>query len=302
MAKSYNTPPQRQYENKPIGGILTARQAAYILAGVALGLLFSSPLGRGMNLQTIIGKGLFVVVFGGLAAFIATYRVGEMPLDRYAWLVWHRMSATSRYPWSRDRGKLSAQQFLGIAEIRDGLIRRSDGTACLIMEVGGLNYFLMSGAEQDMVDDAIAKMLKPLNYPLTVHVQTRYLDAVEVLTHYREAQPEPEAPAGEYARHLMEHMENTLRQTGVLIRRYYFIFDSRSEATGSDLPARVAEMAAQLYRVRKIPARLLTTDQVADMVHIANNKERSRLFRVPEAAALGYFDLSVKGVGTDVAS
>ena len=67
MARLYNTPPQKRYENKPIGGFLTARQAAYIAAGAALGLLFSSPLGRGLSLHTLILKGLVVLVFAGIA-------------------------------------------------------------------------------------------------------------------------------------------------------------------------------------------------------------------------------------------
>src|SRR5208337_331649 len=146
MARLYNTPPQKRYENKPIGGFLTARQAAYIAAGAALGLLFSSPLGRGLSLRTMILKGLVVLVFAGIAAVLALARVGEMPLDSYLWLMWRRRTEVSRHPWKRG-DQLSAQDFLGICDIRDGVIERDDGTCCLIMEVGGINYFLLSEAE-----------------------------------------------------------------------------------------------------------------------------------------------------------
>ena len=293
MARLYNTPPQKRYENKPIGGFLTARQAAYIAAGAALGLLFSSPLGRGLNLRTLILKGLVVLVFAGIAAVLALARAGEMPLDGYLWLMWSRRTEVSRHPWKRG-AKPSAQDFLGIRDIRDGVIERDDGTYCLIMEVGGINYFLLSEAEQDMTDAALARMVKPLGWPLTVHVQTRYMDAAEALAHYREL-PQSGGPLADYAGHLMAHMENMLKQTGVLVRRYYMVFHAEGKDAREDLAARAAEMAAMLQRVRKTPARVLDTDQVAELVHVSNNKERSRLFRAPEAAGLGYFDLTVRG-------
>ena len=293
MARLYNTPPQKRYENKPIGGFLTARQAAYIAAGTALGLLFSSPLDRGLSLRTLILKGLVVLVFAGIAAVLALARVGEMPLDSYLWLMWRRRAEASRHPWKRG-GQPSAQEFLGIRDIRDGVIERDDGTYCLIMEVGGINYFLLSEAEQDMTDAALARMVKPLGWPLTVHVQTRYMDAAEALAHYREA-PQSEGPLADYTAHLVAHMENTLKQTGVLVRRYYMVFHAEGKDAREELVASSAEMAAMLQRVRKTPARILDTDQVAELVHVSNNKERSRLFRAPEAAGLGYFDLTVRG-------
>jgi hypothetical protein len=294
MARMYNTPPQKRYENKPIGGFLTARQAAYIAAGAALGLLFSSPLGRGLNIHTLIPKGLVVLVFAGIATVLALARAGEMPLDSYLWLMWRRRTEASRHPWKRGGEKPSAQDFLGIRDIRDGIVEREDGTCCLIMEVGGINYFLLSEAEQGMVDVALARMLKPISRPLTVHAQTRYMDAAEALAHYREA-PRFEGPLADYSSHLVAHMEGTLKQTGVLVQRYYMAFHAESETTREELVARAVEMAAMLQRVRKTPARILGTDQVAELVHVANNKERSRLFRAPEAAALGYFDLTVQG-------
>jgi hypothetical protein len=293
MARLYNTPPQRRYESKPIGGYLTARQAAYIAAGTALGLLFSSPLGRGLTIHTLIPKGLVVLVFAGIATILALARAGEMPLDGYLWLTWRRRREVSRHPWKRGE-KPSAQDFLGIRDIRDGIVEREDGACCLIMEVGGINYFLLSEAEQDMVDAALARMLKPLGRPLTIHVQTRYMDTAEALTHYREA-PQSEGTLADYAGHLVAHMEDTLKQTGVLVQRYYMVFYAEGDDAREELNARANEMAAMLQRVRKTPARILGTDQVAELVHVSNNKERSRLFRAPEAAGLGYFDLTVQG-------
>ena len=298
MARMYNTPPQREYEAKPIGGVLTVRQGAYIAAGAAVGLLLGSPLGGGMNLHTLVVRGLIVALLGGMAAAVALARLGEMPLDRYVWLLWRRKSEVSRYPWAKGTAeKPSAQEFLGIREIRDGIIYRTDGTLCLVMEVGGLNYFLLSAAEQDMVDAGIARLLKPLGRPLTIYVQTRYLDAAEALAHYRQATLD--FPAGgvtlpDYTRDLRMHMESTLRHASILVRRYYFVFQATGDSARDELAARAAEMAAQLQRVRKIPVRVLNTDQAAEMIHVANNKERSRLLRAPEAAGLGYFDLSVK--------
>lgn len=300
MARMYNTPPQKRYEPKPIGGVLTIRQAAYIAAGAALGLLFSSPFGGGMNIHTLVARGAMVLVFGGMAAVIAVAQVGDMPLDRYMWLAWRRKSEVSRYPWSKKGGaggKPTAQEFLGIREIRDGIIYRTDGTLCLIMELGGLNYFLLSEAEQNMVDGALARLLKPLSRPLAIHTQTRYLDAAEALAHYREAMKTTvpgEGPLADYAGHLMAHMEGTLKQSGVLVRRYYMSFFGKGNSAKEELITRATEMAAQLQRVRKIPARILNTDQLAELIHVSNNKERSRLFRAPEAAGRGYFDLTVQ--------
>jgi hypothetical protein len=90
-------------------------------------------------------------------------------------------------------------------------------------------------------------------------------------------------------------MEDTLKQTEVLVQRYYMVFHAEGEDAREELTNRAVEMAAMLQRVRKTPARILDTDQVAELVHVSNNKERSRLFRVPEAAGLGYFNLSVRG-------
>jgi len=93
---------------------------------------------------------------------------------------------------------------------------------CLVMEVGAINYFLLSEAEQDMVDAAMARLLRSLTRTLTVHVQSRYLDAGEVLAHYRETRDQiPEGPLAEYTRHLMQHMEKRMTGSGVTMRCAY---------------------------------------------------------------------------------
>ena len=72
--------------------------------------------------------------------------------------------------------KISTQNALEIAEIRDGIVILNDGTFRAVMMCQSINFDLMSGQEREAVEYAYQGFLNSLYFPIQIFVRSQKVD------------------------------------------------------------------------------------------------------------------------------
>ena len=70
----------------------------------------------------------------------------------------------------------SAQEFLPIKAIRDGVVVLEDGTYCMVLLASSLNFALKSREEQQAIIYQFQQYLNSLDFPTQIYVQSRRLN------------------------------------------------------------------------------------------------------------------------------
>ncbi len=81
---------------------------------------------------------------------------------------------------------VSAQRFLDIAEIREGVVVLRDGTMRSVLLTSSINFALKSEEEQEALISAYVGFLNTLDYPLQIVIQSRKLNIDAYLTRLKE--------------------------------------------------------------------------------------------------------------------
>ncbi len=70
----------------------------------------------------------------------------------------------------------TAQDFLPIEEIRDGVVVLKDGSLCMLLLVSSLNFALKSADEQQAIILQYQNFLNSLDFSVQIYIQSRRLD------------------------------------------------------------------------------------------------------------------------------
>jgi len=79
------------------------------------------------------------------------------------------------------KSKAGIQGFLPVKEIKNNLLILKDGSAKAILSVSGINYYLMSNEEQDILVSSFQEVINSLEFPIQIVVQSRKIDLTEYL-------------------------------------------------------------------------------------------------------------------------
>ena len=74
------------------------------------------------------------------------------------------------------KSKASIQAFLPIKEIRNNLLFLKDGSVKAVLSVSGVNFYLMSSEEQDVLVGTFQEFINSLEFPIQILVQSRKVD------------------------------------------------------------------------------------------------------------------------------
>lgn len=91
---------------------------------------------------------------------------------------------------SRNKIKVSTQQYLDIAEIKDDTIVMKDGTLRSVLLVSSINFALKSEDEQDAVIESYIRFINNLSFTLEIVIQSRELDIENYLEYLKEKEKE----------------------------------------------------------------------------------------------------------------
>lgn len=85
----------------------------------------------------------------------------------------------------------SMQQYLNIAEIKDGVVVLKDGSLRVVLAVSSINFDLKSSTEQEAIIYAYQRFLNALDFPLQILITTRKFD-IKPYLHMLERKKETE--------------------------------------------------------------------------------------------------------------
>lgn len=83
---------------------------------------------------------------------------------------------------------VSAQRFLDIAEIRDGIVILKDGSLRAVLLVSSINFALKSMDEQNAIVQAYMQFLNSIDFPVQVVIQSRKMNIDNYLRQLSESE------------------------------------------------------------------------------------------------------------------
>lgn len=209
------------------------------------------------------------------------------------------------------RTKHSAQQYLDIAEIRDGVVILRDGTFRAILMASSLNFALKSEQEQDAIIYGYQDFINALSFPIQILVTSRQID---IKPYLQELDEREEAQASELMKiqlqEYREYIRELVKVSNVMTKNFYIVIpfaaqQSKEEGTLSkmikgfrvrggmsqytrsefdrykdQLWQRVDQVAANLRNlgVRLVP---LNTQEIIELFYSLYNPDTARNQRLP---------------------
>jgi len=120
--------------------------------------------------------------------------------------------------------RASTQEALPIEEIRDDLVVLKDGSAALILQVGAINFDLLSEKEQTAIIFAYGSLLNSLSFPVQIFIRSQKKDITaytKLLENTKAGQKNPllKKMITSYQKFIKE----TVTRTEILDKKFYLI-------------------------------------------------------------------------------
>lgn len=124
----------------------------------------------------------------------------------------------------RQRTKHSAQQYLDIAEIRDGVVILRDGSFRAILMASSLNFALKSEEEQSAIVYGFQDFLNSLDFPVQILVTSRRIDITPYL---QELNQREEVQTSELMKiqlqEYREYIKELVKVSNVMTKNFYVV-------------------------------------------------------------------------------
>ncbi|MCR4426256.1 MAG: hypothetical protein NUW23_08735 [Firmicutes bacterium] len=235
--------------------------------------------------------GIWIGAAGLLLTYFAALYLGK---------VRKRMKAGGARGHRQRRGP-SAQEFMGIEDIQNGILILPGGRYRLILEVlGTLNFYLLTPEEQNTVEDLFRSCLASISFPIQFCVQTRKLDLSAQIEGLKRATRDQESPhLRQYRERFVNHLSTDwMRRRNVLTRRTYVVIPY-------DGPGGFEEAQQELWRRKELieatlrrwlGTRVLSSEDIVEILYVLYNKERANTAKIEDAVEYGYLEPYVRGV------
>ena len=133
---------------------------------------------------------------------------------------------------AKNKIKVSTQQHLDIAEIRDDTVIMRDGTLRSVILVSSINFALKSEDEQNAIISAYANFLNSFYFPLQIVIQSRELNIENYINDLKQKEKEQtnellKVQTTEYIQYIQE-----LISLGKIMNKYFYVvvpFDPLSD-------------------------------------------------------------------------
>jgi len=120
--------------------------------------------------------------------------------------------------------KASTQAFIEIEEIKDDILLLKDFSAACVIEVGAVNFWLLSTEEQNSIIYAYAGLLNSLSFPVQILILSKKMDISSYLD-YLENKIEKQLNdlIQGRLRSYQEFIKSIVKKNTVLEKRFFFI-------------------------------------------------------------------------------
>lgn len=138
--------------------------------------------------------------------------------------------------------KASTQKFVEIDDIKDDVMIMQDKSAAVVIEVGAVNFFLLSQEEQQSLIYAYGGLLNSLSFPVEIVVMSKRMDISSYLEYVK---GKIAVTQNEVIRQRLEayqkFIKNVVQKNTVLEKRFFFV-----------IPFSPLELGAKGLNVNKI--------------------------------------------------
>jgi len=119
--------------------------------------------------------------------------------------------------------KATTQSFIEIEEIQDDIVLMKDFSAATVLEVGAVNFWLLSEDEQTSIIQAYANLLNSLSFPVQILIVSKKMDISSYLEHINSKLKLQSDPALQLRlTKYRDYIKNTVKITSVLEKRFFF--------------------------------------------------------------------------------
>jgi len=120
--------------------------------------------------------------------------------------------------------KASTQSFIEIEEIKDDVVLMKDFSAATVVEVGAVNFWLLSTEEQSSMIYAYSELLNSLSFPVQILIMSKKIDVSSYLDYLEDKINKQSA---EILKNRMvayrEFIKSVIKRNSVLEKRFFFV-------------------------------------------------------------------------------
>lgn len=120
--------------------------------------------------------------------------------------------------------KASTQTFIEIEEIKDDILLMKDFSAAVVIEVGAVNFWLLSAEEQGSIIYAYAGLLNSLSFPVQVLILSNKMDVSSYLEYLEDKinKQKNELMVSRLVSY-RDFVKNIIKKNTVLEKRFFFV-------------------------------------------------------------------------------
>jgi hypothetical protein len=120
--------------------------------------------------------------------------------------------------------KASTQSFIEIEEIKDDVVLMKDFSAATVIEVGAVNFWLLSTEEQSSMIYAYSELLNSLSFPIQILIISKKIDVSSYLDYLED---KINKQSTEILKNRMvgyrEFIKSVIKRNSVLEKRFFFV-------------------------------------------------------------------------------
>lgn len=121
--------------------------------------------------------------------------------------------------------KATTQQFIEIEDIRDDVMLLKDSSAIIVIEVGAVNFWLLSAEEQESMVYTYGSLLNSLSFPVQILIMSKMMNIASYLD-YLNSKIEGASHKELLKKRLTSYQEfikNIVKKNTVLEKRFFFV-------------------------------------------------------------------------------
>lgn len=120
--------------------------------------------------------------------------------------------------------KASTQTFIEIEDIKDDVLLLKDFSAAIVIEVGAVNFWLLSSEEQTSTIYAYASLINSLSFPVQILILSKKMDISSYLEYLdgKMAQKKEDLMRTRLAQY-KDFIKSVVKKNTVLEKKFYFV-------------------------------------------------------------------------------
>ena len=131
----------------------------------------------------------------------------------------------------------STQLFTEIYDVAENMVMLSSGTISIVLEIGTMNFGLLSEEEQDTAIYAYAALLNSLNFPLQIVIWSQTKDVTNYLANLEIAEQNTVSPVKrDQIRRYREFVSDLVHEGNVLDKKFFAVISASTIDLGIITP------------------------------------------------------------------